>query len=132
MKKNGWLEHEARMERLARLAETIERGEADKYNGADYQLAYSFTIGEIVALQKDCNRLYPTEMAVNHRFAEFFDRLMQIIEASEVLLMDSIDPAKAKQESLAAKKAKAAAPAKAKPTAKSTNGKGRAAKGGKP
>lgn len=140
--KNGWLEHEARMERLARLAETIERGEADKYNGADYQLAYSFMIGEIIALQKDCNKRYPTEMAVNHRFAEFFDRLMQIIESSETVLMDSVDPAKTKQEKLVTEKGKgASAPTKAKPKAtakravaptKGTSEKGRSGKGDKP
>lgn len=83
----------ARMERLARVAAGIKRGKEDKFYGADYQLAYSFVLGEIVELQKEFNANFEPELAADPRFAEFYDRIIQILEAGGLVLLDSISPA---------------------------------------
>lgn len=94
-------EYEARNERLKRLAENIDRGIGGRFYGADFQLAYSFMYGEIVELQREFNERFNRDMRKERgvfaarkepRFAEFYDRIIQILESSEIVLLDSIDP----------------------------------------
>lgn len=74
------IEHRAQMARLKQVAATINRGPSDKYFGADFHIAFNFLYGEVEVLQKD------PEFSMAH------DRLMQILQASEAVLLDSISP----------------------------------------
>jgi hypothetical protein len=73
-------EYCARMERLKQVAATIDRGPGDKYFGADFHLAFNFLFGEVKVLQAD------------PQLSGLHDRLTQILQASEVVLIDSISP----------------------------------------
>lgn len=85
-------EYRARQGRLKRVAENIDRGFGSKFYGADFHLGFNYVFGEIVELQDEFNKRFSMEMPRDPRFAEFYDRIIQIMESSQVVLMDSIDP----------------------------------------
>ena len=85
-------EYRARQERLKRVAENIDRGIGGKFYGADFHLGLNYMYGEIVELQREFNERFSFDMLRDPRFAEFYDRIIQILESSEVVLVDSIDP----------------------------------------
>lgn len=91
-------EYQARQERLKRIAYDIDRSPNNKFYGADFHFGFNFMYGELMALQKEYNERFSEYMADDSRFAEFYDRIVQIMEASEIVLIDSICPVKNKQK----------------------------------
>ncbi len=89
-------EYQARQERLKRVAENIDRGVNGPFFGADFHLGFNFMFGEIIELQREFNERFSDEMP-DPRFSEFYNRIIQIMESSKVVLMDSIDPNAAKK-----------------------------------
>lgn len=91
-------EYYARQERLKRVADNIDRGIGGKFYGADFHLGFNFMYCEIVELQKEFNARFAKDMPSDPRFTEFYDRIIQILESSEAVLLDSISPIKNKKE----------------------------------
>ncbi len=87
--------YEARQARLQQVSESIDRGPGGRFYGADFQLGYTFLFGEIVQLQREFNERFADDMPSDPRFAEFYDRMIQILESSESVLTESQGPAQA-------------------------------------
>lgn len=85
-------EYRARQERLKRVADNIDRGIGSRFYGADFHLGFNYMFGEIVELQREFNERFSIDMPRDPRFAEFYNRIVQIMESSEIVLIDSIDP----------------------------------------
>lgn len=90
-------EYHTRQERLKRIANNIDRSAKNKFYGADFHLGFNFMFGELIVLQKEYNERFAEYMTEDKRFAEFYDRIVQIMEASEIVLIDSISPVKNRQ-----------------------------------
>ena len=83
-------EYEARVARLQRIVENINRGPDGTFYGADYQLGFAYVFGELVELQREFNKRFAADMPGDARFAEFYNRIIQIMESSESVLINSI------------------------------------------
>lgn len=86
-KKKAW--YEARDARFGRVLDNIERGAGGRFKGADFQAGYSFLLREIVQLQREFNERFAEDMPDDTRIIEFYDRLIQILESGETVLLDS-------------------------------------------
>lgn len=89
-------DYEAREARLGRIRDSIDRGPESQFYGADFQLGFGFMFGELVELQREFNERFAKDMPGDPRFAEFYDRIIQIMESSEKVLIDSVGSALAK------------------------------------
>ena len=85
-------DYRARQERLKQVAENIDRGVGGKFYGADFHLAFNYMFNEMFELQREFNQRFTMDMPHDPRFAEFYNRITQIMESSEIVLVDSIDP----------------------------------------
>lgn len=94
-KEQKMADYEARRERLQWIAENIERGPNGQFYGADFQLGFAYVFGELVVLQREFNKRFAADMPGDARFAEFYSRIIQIMESSESVLINSAGPTQA-------------------------------------
>lgn len=91
MKSNENVNYEARMERLRWLAEKMKKKENSVYEGADYEFGFHFLFGEVIEMQKHFIDLFGEDMTKDKRLSGFYNRMTQMLESSEVVLIDSVD-----------------------------------------
>jgi len=89
--------YDARHARLRKVAEGIDRSPNAKFFGADYHLAFNYLFGEVVELQRKFNEQFGEYMPEDARYIDFYEQIIHAMESSEVVLLDSISPAKNKK-----------------------------------
>lgn len=93
------IENAARMGRLAELAETMTAPDyEDEYQGADYRLAFHFLLQEIGLLKDEFFEHCKDAFQHHPHCKAHHEKLGRVMDQSETVLMDSIDPAKDAQE----------------------------------
>lgn len=102
MKKQERIDYESRLDRLKRIADTIKKeGTGTLFDGADYKLAFHYLFNEMLILQSEFYQRFSDTFDARPELKEYTQRMVQLFETVDSILLDSISPAKNNQKAAA-------------------------------